>query len=277
MATPRLLHAYQEGINIGLVYPAFHGLTHFSQPIAERVMQKNDEKGNLLRVLYKSNTPMIYGRTPWVDFEYRDTENDRGSRWLDGMTQRQLVSDGKKIFKRMFGMTPTSACAPGYRANNDTWRAWWEEGILIGQNGPGLPMSPHFDRRGMLHLYRNVSFEPALDPCLYDEHYVMNQAENAWKAGRPIIVSMHSLNFHSTLKNHRDLTLQRLDRFLTMLENRYEDLVYAHDEDISQIANRGGIEWNGRKATIKITKRLQASPALRYYMAKPATKSISQS
>jgi hypothetical protein len=274
---PGLLQAYREGIKGGLVYPAFHGLTHFSLRIAERVMQECDERSKLLRMLYESNTPMVYGRTSWIDFEYRDNENGRGPCWLDATMQRQLIGEGKKIFERMFGMAPASACAPGYRANNDTWRAWGEEGILIGQNGPGFPLSPYFDRRGLLHLYRNVSFEPALDPSFYDEQYAMDQAEKAWKVGRPIVVCMHSLNFHSSLKNYRDLTLPRLDRFLTMLENRYENLLYAHDQDIWQIAKRGDLEWNGRKETIKITKRLQPSPALNYYMAKRDSKSTSPS
>jgi hypothetical protein len=274
---PGLLQAYHEGIKNGLIYPAFHGFTHFSLRMAESVMQETSERGKLLRILYESDTPMVYGRTSWIDFEYRDVENGGGPTWLDAEKQRELIGEGKKIFQRMFRRAPVSACAPGYRANNDTWKAWWGEGILIGQNGPGFPMSPHFDRRGMLHLYRNVSFEPALDPCLYDERYVMNQAENAWRAGRPIIVSMHSLNLHSTLKNYRDLTLTRLDHFLTMLEDRYGDLLYVHDEDVLQIIERGGTEWNGRKATVKITKRLQVSPTLRYYIGKRAAKSTSQS
>ena len=242
-------------------------------------MQGCDEGGKLLRMLYESNTPTVYGRTSWIDFEYRDNKNGSGPCWLDATTQRQLISEGRKLFERMFGMAPASACAPGYRANDDTWRAWREEGILIAQRGPGLPLSPYFDRRGLLHLHRNVSFEPALEQCFYDELYdeqsAMKQAERAWKAGRPIIVCMHSLNFHSTLRNYRDLTLPRLDRLLKMLENRYDNLLYAHDRDIWDIAKRGEFEWQGHKKTINIAKRLQPSPELHYYLAKLNRKLLS--
>jgi hypothetical protein len=265
---PGLLRAYREGIENGLIYPGFHGLTHFSQNAVEGIMRGHDERNRLLRVLYEAQTPMINDRTPWIDFEYRKLSDGRTRGWLDGPTQRKLMGDGKKIFQRMFGVAPVSACAPGYRANEDTRRAWMEEGILVGQNGPSSLLAPHFDGRGLLHLYRNVPFEPALDPDRYDERDAMNRAEEAINAGKPVIVCMHSVNFHSALKNYRDVTLEHLHRFLTMLERKYDDLLYVHDSDILSMVQKNGLEWKGQKLKIEVSRHFQRSPTLGYYWTK---------
>lgn len=269
---PGLLEGYREGVERGIVYPAFHGLTHFSQSIAKKILGMGDDgRGSLLRNLYRADIPLIYGLTPWIGFEYRASCSKRSASWLDLPTQGQLIEEGVKVFQRLFGRLPQSACAPGYRANDDTRKAWRQSGIKVGQNSPGLALAPYFDRQGLLHLYRNVSFEPAADPNGFDEQHAMRKAEEAAARGKPIIVSMHSFNFHSSLKNYRDLTLQRLDRFLTWLEERYDDLLYMHDGDIWDLAQNEGSNWNRKKPKIKMSKRLQASPWLRYRLIKPGS------
>lgn len=265
---PGLLEAYREGIAHGLIYPAFHGLTHFCQVVAEKVLQAQDERSTLLRTLYMADTPLIYYRTPWISFEYRDDSDGERADWLDFASQHSLIKEGIHIFKRIFGISPDSACAPGYKANDDTRCAWTEMGIQIAQNGPGLSLAPHFDKSGLLHLYRNVPFEPALDPSLYDEVYAMKKAEEVFKTGKPVIICMHSINFHSTLKNYRDLTLSLLDRFLTMLEEKYKDLYYVDDGDLFAITHNGGFDYQGQRVSIAAERRWQWSPALASHFSK---------
>jgi hypothetical protein len=263
---PGLLETYREGVQKGIIYPALHGLTHFCQRSVDKVMHTKDERNAFLRMLYSADTPMIPGRTPWVSFEYHPGMDEKNNGWLDFSCQRQLIGQGKRLFERVFGRAPFSACAPGYRANEDTLRGWAEAGIQVAQNGPGLDLAPYFDRKGLLHLHRNVPFEPAIDANQYDESTALMRAEGMIKTGRPAIVCLHSINFHSTLKNHRDLTLKRLDRFLTLIENRYKDLLYVHDFDLWQIIKRGNLEWNGQRVTVPVTARSEPSPALAYYL-----------
>jgi hypothetical protein len=117
-------------------------------------------------------------------------------------------------------------------------------------------------------LFRNVPFEPGLDPNLHTEAYALKKAHQAIQAGRPVIVCMHSINFHSTLKNHRENTLSRLDRFLTALEENYPDLLYLNDHDILQIVRRDEGEWSGKHQKIKVTSRRQPSPAMMHHLRK---------
>jgi hypothetical protein len=220
----------------------------------------------LLRTLYRADTPLLHSRTPWISFEYRDDCGGRDSGWVDVGIQRELIKEGVMLFERIFGTVPLTACAPGYRANDDTRRVYAEVGICVAQNGPALPLAPYIDRSGLLLLHRNVPFEPAMDPDHYNEKYALSKAGEAFRGGRPIIVCMHSINFHSTLKNNRELTLDRLDRFLSLLEETYRDLLYLNDRDLWDIVTTGGFEWNGERQDLDIVKRWQPSPSLMDYL-----------
>jgi hypothetical protein len=258
---PGFLETYQEGIQQGFIYPAFHGLTHFSQAAALKALQANDERSDLLRKLYEAHTPLLYGQMPWIGFEYHAPQSNGLTGWLDPASQNRLIQEGVNLFRELFHQQPVSACAPGYRANEYTRKGWAANGIQIVQNGPGLPLAPHFDSNGLLCLYRNLSFEPALNPD-QDEHFAMKKAEEAFSCGKPIIVCMHSVNFHSTIRNQRDLSLRRLDNFLMRLEKRFKDLLYIHDEDLLQIIKMGELRWSGVEQRIKIRRKLQPSSSL---------------
>ncbi len=263
---PGLLQAYREGVQKGLIYPALHGVTHFCRRTVERVIRGEDGRKSILRKLYSAGTPMIPQLTSWMGFEYRGEGDPETDRWLDFPSQKTLMEEGRGIFERMFGHSPFSACAPGYRANEDTLRAWKQIGIQVVQNGPGLGLAPFFDRHGLLHLHRNIPFEPFIDPCHFDLDKILARAEKILRSGRPAIVCTHSLNFQSTLKNQREATLQRLDEFLSVLERRYKDLLYANDFDLWRIIQEGECEWNGERVTTAAIPRFRPSPALNHYL-----------
>ena len=64
----------------------------------------------------------------------------------------------------------------------------------------------------------------------------------ALSAGIPAIVSVHSINFHSTVKDFRSRTLPLLDDFLTALESKHADLLYLHDEDLRELVSQGSYQ-----------------------------------
>lgn len=229
---PGLLDAYHEGIAEGLVYPAFHGLTHFCLTSAERALASDNERNRLLRVCYAAGTSMIPPRMAWLRCEYYDRMGDAEGQWLPARAQQAVIQRGVEDFRRLFGRVPLSACAPGYRANADTRAAWRGQGIRVAQGRAERPVAPYYDPDGLLRLYRNVDLEPATDEASDLVARAIAQAERAFAANVPAIVSMHSINFHSTIRNFRGATLERLDEFLSELETRHADLMYLHDGDL---------------------------------------------
>lgn len=234
---PGLFDAYRSGIRNGVFYPAMHGLTHFCPVTVERVLVKGGERPELLRVLWDAETPYIYWRMPWIGYEYWNPERPRRG-FVSLELQRVQVRKGWECFSALFGIAPVSACAPGYRANADTRRAWAECGIRVAQNGPGAGLTaPFMDNNGILQLHRTIDLEPSQHEV--DAAKYLEIAESCFSRGLPLIISTHSINFHSTLKDYRTATLRTLDSLLSALEKKYSELLYVNDQDLYGIVNEG--------------------------------------
>ncbi len=235
---PGLLEAYRQGIADGVFHPALHGTTHFCRPAVERYVAGEGDRQRLLHTLWQAGTPYIHWRMPWIGYEYWDPEKPEDDQFLSEEMQCESIGQAVGAFAKLFSILPRSACAPGYRANDDTHRAWAQHGIRVAQNGPGSVTPPHFDRHGILHLSRTVGFEPAGD-VHFSVDACLRHAESCFERGLPAIVSLHSINFHSTVGDFRDPTLRVLDEFLTALESKHSDLLYLHDEDLYELVTKG--------------------------------------
>jgi hypothetical protein len=256
---PGLLEAYREGIQEGLFYPALHGATHFCRDAVERYLAASDltdsgERGRLLRTLWKAGTPYIHWRMPWIGYEYWDPEASPDDRFLPAHTQLDLVGKAVGDFAKLFSALPRSACAPGYRANDDTHRAWAQIGIHVAQNGPGAAVPPHFDRHGLLQLYRTVEFEPAVSPD-FSLDACLRSAEACFDRKIPAIVSVHSINFHSSVKDFRSRTLELLDHFLAALELAHPEVLYLHGEEVYELVNKGSCETTQGTVSVNVTRK----------------------
>jgi hypothetical protein len=229
-----LFDEYLEGIKDGVFYPAMHGLTHFCRLAVENALAQNGERARQLRSFWDAETPYIYWRMPWVGYEYCSPEKPAG--FLPFRQQHIFIQQSAVEFKAFFGTGPVSACAPGYRADRATCRAWAEAGVRVVQNGSGMGLkAPHVDEFGLLHLYRVIDLEPAQKEVDTAKH--MEIAAQCIARGLPVVISTHSINFHSTLKDFRSATLNALDELLTALEQKYPDLLYVNDADIYALVN----------------------------------------
>jgi hypothetical protein len=229
---PDLLEAYRQGIETRLVYPALHGLTHFNLLAAETALAQEGERHSQLVTLYEEGVPQLYSYTPWLGYEFRAGDGVFADPWLTFQQQFQVIAQAIELFEHAFGHKPTSACAPGYRANDDTLRAFARQGVRVVQDGPSIRAAPYYDRYGLLHLPRNVVLEPALDNTPDLLELALQEAESAIARKWPVIVTIHSMNFQSALHSGSSRTLAMLDDFLTTLEQRHADLRYMHDGDL---------------------------------------------
>src|ERR1700722_6243368 len=251
---PGLLQAYREGIQEGLFYPALHGTTHFCRAAVERYLTDSGERGSLLRTLWKAGTPYIHWRMPWIGYEYWDPEASPDDRFLPRETQRDLIGKAVGDFAKLFSTLPRSACAPGYRANYDTHRAWEQIGIRVAQNGLGAAIPPHFDQHGLLQLYRTVEFEPAVNPE-FSLDACIRSAEACFERKVPAIASVHSINFHSSVRDFRSRTLELLDGFLAALRRTHPDLLYLHSEELYEVVSQGSCETAQGPVSVNVTRK----------------------
>ena len=88
------------------------------------------------------------------------------------------------------------------RANQDTITAYGRYGIRVSQNGARALVPPHFDGNEVLEVYRTVDLEPAVAEN-FSLKACLKAADCALALGLPAIVSVHSINFHSSVKDYR--------------------------------------------------------------------------
>lgn len=250
---PGLKEAVRAGIENRVFFPALHGTIHCCQTALEHALAEAGDRARMLRLLWDAETPYIHWRMPWVGYEYRNAERpDEG--FLSFAEQCRLVKEAQANFVDYFGARPVSACAPGYRANRDTSRAWSEIGIHIAQNGTGDGLRPpHLDELGLLHVYRSLDFEPSerdLETAKY-----LEVASACFSRGFPLIISAHSINFHSTLRDFRTTTIAALDQLLTALESKYPQLLYVNDAELYAIVTQGTLRRES--AWVEVTTHRQ--------------------
>lgn len=251
---PGLIESYREGIAQGIFIAALHGTTHFCRASVERCFVENNDRSTLVRNLWRAGTPYIHWRMPWIGYEYWDPEKSENERFLPRQAQRDLVGQAVGAFAKLFATLPRSACAPGYRANDDTHRAWSQHGIRIAQNGPGRLTPPYIGSHDVLHLSRTVEFEPATD-TEFSVEASLRRVERCFALGIPATISTHSINFHSTVRNFRSETLRTLNEFFNVLESKHNDLLYLHDEDLSNLVRTGAYETPGGTVAVNVSRK----------------------
>jgi hypothetical protein len=253
---PGLFEAYRQGISDDVFYPALHGLTHFCRLAVERALTVPGDRNNLLHTLWKADTPYIYWRMPWIGYEYNNPEKPQAG-FLELETQASLIAEAVREFQKFFSTAPLSACAPGYRANGDTHQAWSQSGVRVAQNGSGGALPPHMDEWEMLNLHRTIDLEPFERGLPLDKY--LQLAERCFERGIPAIVSMHSINFHSSLKDFRGPGLRALDEFLSALEAKHPNLLYVHDMNVYELVTRG--KFKGPRGPVSVEVKYGAGRA----------------
>lgn len=251
---PGLREAYAEGIREGAFHPALHGVTHFSRAAVERNLASAGERSDFLRTLWRAGTPYIHWRMPWIGYEYWDPEKPADEGFLSATSQRQLIGQSVGAFAKMFSTLPRSACAPGYRANASSHQAWAEYGVRVAQNGPGTLTPPHMDGYDILQVYRTVEFEPALDPA-FSVEACLTAAEACFANAIPVVVSLHSINFHSSVRDFRSRSLELLNEFLSALETKYPNLLYLSDGDLCDLVDKGSYETLQGVTRVNVIKK----------------------
>ena len=78
----------------------------------------------------------------------------------------------------------------------------------------------------------------------------MQLAERCFERGIPAIVSVHSINFHSSLKDFRGPALRVLDEFLSALEAKHPNLLYVHDMNLYELVTRG--KFKGPRGPVSV-------------------------
>lgn len=240
---PNLLSAYRSNIDRQVFYPGLHGFTHFNVGLFLKTLRNDSPAGARARALVANDIPYLASLTP--EFNFALVNRERAETFLAADEQAAWIDQGIELFRSTFGSPPRTVCAPGYRANADTFRIWASRGVeAVQANGEGLLSR----QDGMLHIQRNVSFEPTLhdgDPVAP----ALKQAVRAVRNGFPIVICSHSLNFITPHIGKAAQSRESLRRLLEQLLELFPDLRFASDGELLGSLAKNDTAW-WRKPTM---------------------------
>ena len=99
------------------------------------------------------------------------------------------------------------------------------------------------------------SFEPATGPALSVNDCVGN-AQACFERGIPAIVSVHSINFHSSVSGFRDSNISAISTiFFRRWSRVIPDLLYLRDVELLQLVEKGCCQTPQGDIRFNVTKK----------------------
>ena len=90
---------------------------------------------------------------------------------------------------------------------------------------------------GMVYLIRNYDFEPWLFPQNLDVY--LDEIDVYVQRGEPVVISSHSVNYISSIKDFRSVSLPILDDLLSALVSKYNHLYFLNSAQLGQAISEG--------------------------------------
>ena len=252
-----LLEQYRTLVAARVFYPGLHGYTHFSPQGMLRGWHDSGALGERTRALLMEDIPYLASLTPEFNFALLD-RSDEGEVFADFERQKIWVQQGIKLFQEAFGHLPVTTCAPGYRCNDATFKAWTEHGIGVVQT---TGCAGIYELGRLLVIERNVFFEPLLDDDGVVER-ALNRIQKVLAAGLIPVICSHSINYVSRYCGGREQSLRCLTRLLRAITTEYPEVRFAHDEDVLAAHRRGDKDWFRKPRMDEMVRRRQLAAHL---------------
>lgn len=237
----KTLSLIKEGIKMGSLCPEFHGREHFSFPILEQLIREKNEdliysiKHYSLAGIMRSNGKML----PYT-IAFYDPTGQYGQR------HREIISDGIKIFSKVYGIAPRGCMPPAATIHKALIPHMLQEGLKfietyrVKKNKQSVfPYEFYYTGKKItpdaVYMVRNVVFEPLSDRSIDFVELAFQQIKTAFQLGKPAIISSHRVNFCGRIDEaNRTFSLQELSRLLTKITKEWSDLEFMSTRDLAK-------------------------------------------
>ena len=236
----------EDGIEKGVFFPQYHGISHFNIHQWLRLLQLRNED-TLLAFKHK-----MVGITPIENPE--DGNQLMVALKFENSTQfqEQLLSlkKGCKLFKDTFGYTSKSFIAPAYTWSRRVEETLWNEGVEYIQGGmyqfePSYPSGTvtrtrhslgSSNRFSQIYLTRNIYFDPSTD---YDKDWVneaVTRIQTLFFWNKPVIISTHRLNYIGRINSdNRDRSLFLLEKLISKILALWPEIEFMTSTDLGEL------------------------------------------
>jgi hypothetical protein len=241
-----IMKLWQEGMELKIFKPQFHGREHLNVNEWLRMLRLND-----------SSTRIAFEEGFW-GFTLTGNDNARiGSLQAafdlydkkDLEFQAESIREGLNIFEELFGYRATFFVPPNGPFNNSLGEIASENGVRfiskakkqtepLGEGKVRLVYNKPGKRNkyGQIVLARNCVFEPSeegvkdwVDSCL-------NDINIAFRMRKPAVVSTHRVNYIGALEEqNRTRSLGELDRLLAEITKKWPDIEFITSDQLGSI------------------------------------------
>lgn len=233
---------WQEGIKQHMLYPQFHGREHINPTEWMRVLNHGDkaelmafDNEVLLGLDNANGSQRFLNYTGAFNFETEEEE-----RSFEG-----IINDGISHFNAIFGFVSKSFVAPCGIKNDNLDKVLHHNGVEYFQVGRQLepdgkggviPKNRWWGERnglGQIYWRRNGTFEPSRDWHYDWERSILNEAEYAFKWGKPLVLNSHRVNYVGGVdQGNRENTLKLLKKIVKTLQAKYPNLEFMSSDQL---------------------------------------------
>ena len=231
-----------EGIKNQIFIPQLHGREHLNVTAWMNALKRKDKQAHL--AFNEGVWGFVPENYPIVDYQ---------AAFLPGSPQeleyhKEILSDGIKLFKKIFGYQAEYFVPPNGYFNNSLNHTLAKNGIKY-RSASKMQFEPlgngkyrrvfHWlgqkDKSGIRYITRNCLFEPSqpgkdwVDSCLNDIHI-------AFKCHKPAVISTHRVNYAGSLNtSNRDKGLSQLKQLLQKIIKNWPEVEFMTTPQLGKL------------------------------------------
>ena len=242
--TEAILFLFKKGIENKVFLPQLHCLEHLNIHRWMEDLYNNIESTVLA---FENNMVGIQGNfTKDNRFAYMDELHCTNSE--ENLINCNNIAEGLNIFEEIFGYKSESFTASCHTWTKENEKTLKDNNVFIIQTGINqfIPVfgskklkkkKKYFGLRknGLFYSLRNCYFEPAINDLSIEENISMclKQIDIAFKMKKPAIISVHRVNFVSSIDNEKyEKCIKGFDLLLQKIVEKYNDVLFMNTVDM---------------------------------------------
>jgi hypothetical protein len=233
---------WQQGIQEGLMAPEFHGREHFNLDIFNELLDSQDT--HLLLAL-KNRSYITLPSHSKFPFGWTAAYANRGAEEIARFSD--IILDGIKKFEEVYQKKPSVFTPPAQQfpvALDQEVLNWpitaMDRPFVSKRELEGRSKKYFFKQKkldnGLVHMVRNVVFEPNMNPSFNAVDFAMKQIEVAFRLNKPANISSHRVNFSGHIsQENRTLGLNALKQLLKKITARWPEVEFISAGDLAKM------------------------------------------
>lgn len=239
---------WQEGIKTGIFKPQFHGREHLNVNRWMKALQNNTGK---VRLAFDNKMYDLSEDTSISENTFVDAFNFQNHSELEFYSQS--ITEGLDIFEQIFGYRSETMIAPCYIWSKELEETMFNSGIKgiqggyyqfepSGKNLEKLNKTFNYlgkrNKFNQAYLVRNVLFEPSSRPDYNWVENSLNRIDFLFSIRKPVIISVHRLNFVGYInKENRVTNLKLFREFLGEIIRRHPNAEFITSDELVNLMN----------------------------------------